>query len=157
MTVNTVGRIGERQLCTFRVGPLLLGIDVLSIQEVLYQNEVTEIPCSAEAIAGLINLRGQIATAIDLHVRLAVEPTDGAEVVQLVVRHHGEPVSLLVDEIGDVMTVDAAIFEPPPETVTGVARDLITGAYKLDDELLLTLDVERVMASNNQKSEGARP
>lgn len=144
-----------RQLCTCRVGELLLGIDVLIIQEVLHHSEVTEIPRTSPAIAGLINLRGQIATAIDLRVRLGVERTEGNDDVQIVVRHHGEPVSLLVDEIGDVMTVDIDIFEPPPETITGVARDIVTGAYKLEDELLLTFDVDRAISASNSQTEGS--
>lgn len=153
--VEGVGTANDRQLCTCRVGDLLLGIDVLTIQEVLYHNEVTEIPRTAPAITGLINLRGQIATAIDLRVRLGVEPADHGEVVQIVVRHHGEPVSLLVDEIGEVMTVDHEIFEPPPETITGVARDLVTGAYKLERQLLLTFDVDRTISESNLHNQGA--
>jgi purine-binding chemotaxis protein CheW len=140
----------ERQLCTCRVGPLFLGVNVLDIQEVLYHSEYTEIPCTAEAITGLINLRGQIATAIDLRVRLGVEPSPDSELIHVVVEHRGEPVSLLVDEIGDVITVDDAIFEPPPENIDGTARELILGAYKLESELLLTLDVEQAISTSNQ-------
>ncbi len=138
----------ERQLCTFRVGDLLLGLDVLSVQEVLYHSDVTQVPHSPSAVTGLINLRGQIATTIDLHVRFDVaerrESRSGP--VHVVVRHRGEPVSLLVDEIGDVITVDGEIYEPPPETVSLRTRQLISGAYKLTDELLLTLDIEQAIA-----------
>lgn len=140
----------ERQLCTCRVGPLLLGVNVLNIQEVLYHSEYTEIPCTSDAITGLINLRGQIATAIDLRIRLGVEPMPDSELIHVVVEHRGEPVSLLVDEIGDVITVSDAIFEPPPENIHGTASELILGAYKLDTELLLTLDVEQAIATSNQ-------
>ncbi|MFQ5556616.1 MAG: chemotaxis protein CheW [Acidimicrobiales bacterium] len=145
MTTPTLA--GERQLCTFRVEELYLGIDVLSVQEVLYHNEITEVPHSPPGVTGLINLRGQIATTIDLATRLGVPPrTIDATPVHVVVRYHGEPVSLLVAEIGDVMTVDADAYEQPPETVAGSARELLTGAYKLDDGLLLTLDIDRVIA-----------
>lgn len=139
--------VADRHLCTFRVGELLLGIDVLSVQEVLYHSEITEVPHSPSAVTGLINLRGAIATTIDLHVRFGTErPERRNGPVHVVVRYDGEPVSLLVDEIGDVMTVEGEIYEPPPETVSPQTRALISGAYKLDDELLLTLDVEQVIA-----------
>lgn len=150
--MSTLLSANERQLCTCRVGPLLLGVNVLDIQEVLYHSEYTGIPCTARAITGLINLRGQIATAIDLRVRLGVEPSPDSELIHVVVEHRGEPVSLLVDEIGDVITVNDAIFEPPPENVEGTAKELILGAYKLDEELLLILDVDQAISTSNQSS-----
>lgn len=149
MTPAVHSRASERQLCTARVGDLLLGLDVLSIQEVQSSNDVTVIPQSAPAISGLINLRGQIATAIDLRVVFGVKPRPDSDLIQIVVRHRGEPVSLLVDEIGEVMTLSDEIFETPPETVDSLTRELVTGAYKLESELLLTLDVDRVIATSS--------
>ena len=149
MTPAAHARASERQLCTARVGDLLLGLDVLSIQEVQSSNDVTAIPQSAPAISGLINLRGQIATAIDLRVVFGVKPRPDSDLIQIVVRHRGEPVSLLVDEIGEVMTLSDEIFETPPETVDALTRELVTGAYKLESELLLTLDVDRVIATSS--------
>lgn len=137
---------GDRQLCTFRVGNMLLGLDVLAIQEVLYLNEITDVPHAPPAVMGLINLRGQIATALDLHLCLDLPVDERGPGVHVVVRYRGEPISLRVDEIGDVMTLDDGLFEPPPETVSGVTRELITGAYKLRHELLLTLDLDRTIA-----------
>lgn len=136
------------EFCTCRVGPLLLGIEVSEVQEVLFQSDYTTIPRTDRRIAGLINLRGQIATAIDLRIRLGVEPTEHNENVHIVVRHQGEPVSLMVDAIGDVIAVPKDAFEPPPETLTGVAKELITGAYKLDNELLLSLDANRTITGS---------
>ena len=147
----SVVRSAERQLCTCRVGPLLIGIEVLDIQEVLYHSEHTPIPRAAEAVTGLINLRGQIATAIDLRLRLGVEPRPDSELIHVVVRYRGEPVSLLVDEVGDVIDVDDAIYEPPPDNVDHTARELLTGAYKLDGELLLTIDVDKAIATSNRR------
>ena len=149
MNPATHTRGSERQLCTCWVGNLLLGLDVLSIQEVQSSNDVTVIPQSAPAVSGLINLRGQIATAIDLRVVFGVEPRPGSDLIQIVVRHRGEPVSLLVDEIGEVMTLSDEIYETPPETVDSLTRELVTGAYKLEHELLLTLDVDRVIATSS--------
>ncbi|NET37278.1 MAG: chemotaxis protein CheW, partial [Cyanothece sp. SIO1E1] len=95
-------------------------------------------------VGGLINLRGQIVTAIDLRKRLELSPrTDSQLPLNVVTQINGETVSLLVDDIGDVLEVSETDFEPPPETLTGNVRNLIRGAYKLEDRLLLILDVEK--------------
>ncbi len=146
------------QLCTFRIGQLLLGIDVLRVQEVLHNLEVTTVPHAAESILGLINLRGRIATAIDLGERLEVERSedvDAARSVHVVVRSTGDVVSLVVDSIDDVLDVEPGDYESPPETMTGVAKELIMGAYKLTGELLLVPDVERIVALHSAMSNEA--
>ncbi len=147
---NTRGQ----QLCTFRLGDLFLGIDVLDVQEVLYQADVTRVPGADDAVSGLINLRGQIATTIDLRRQLDLpERDEDQRSIHIVVRAAGESVSLIVDQIGDVIHIDPETYEPPPETMTGPARDLILGAYKLEHELLLVLDVARAV-STKTTSEG---
>lgn len=107
---------------------------------------MARVPLAPGAVRGLINLRGQIVTAVDLRRRLALpDPEAGRLPMNVVVRHGDGAVSLLVDEIGDVVEVDQEDFEPPPDTLHGPARELIRGAYKLKDRLLLPLDVERVL------------
>jgi purine-binding chemotaxis protein CheW len=98
-------------------------------------------------VRGLINLRGQIVTAIDLRRRLELEdrPAD-QKPINVVIHTDDGAVSLLVDEIGDVLKVPQTLFEPPPETLKGTARELIRGAYKLTDGLLLILDSERTVS-----------
>ena len=136
----------SRQFSTFFVQDLFFGIEVLEVQEVLRYQEMTKVPLAPDLIEGLINLRGQIVTAIDMRRRLRLEPRKPGETpMNMVVRSDDGAVSLLVDEIGDVLEVDDATFEPPPETLGGVARELIRGAYKLDDRLLLALDTEKAI------------
>ncbi len=136
----------SRKLCTFRVGDLYLGVDVLDVQEVLYHQEITEVPGSHETVSGLINLRGQVAAALDLRVRFQLPPrSEGNQPVHVVVRSDGEAVSLLVDEIIDVTDVQIEDFEGAPDTVPAATRDLIKGAYKLQDRLLFTLDIDRTV------------
>lgn len=145
MTINDE----RRQLCTFRVGPLFLAIDVADVQEVLYEAVVTEVPLAHSSVAGLINLRGQIASAIDLRSRLGLPPAEeGSSCIHVVVLVQGEPTSLRVDRIGDVLAIEPGIFEPAPETLEPSMRDFIIGAFKLDSELLLILDVARTVALN---------
>lgn len=129
------------QFCTFLVGDLLFGIDVPEVQEVIRFQEMTRVPLAAKALQGLINLRGQIVTAIDMRQQLGLpERDEGSLPMNVVVRTNDGPVSLLVDEIGDVVEVDPETYEPRPETVRGPARSLISGVYKLPDRLLLILD-----------------
>ena len=118
------------------------------MQEVLRSQQLTRVPLAPSAVAGLINLRGQVVTAIELRERLGRPPRpEGTEAVVIVVRLHGEAVSLLVDSIADVVDVDARDFEAPPDTLEGPARELIRGAYKLDGKLLLALDVHKAVGS----------
>jgi purine-binding chemotaxis protein CheW len=141
---------GERQLCTFYLSGHYLGVDVLRVQEVIRSQMMTPVPLADAAVRGLINLRGQIVTAIDLRRRLGFpDRADGAEPVNVVVQTEEGAVSLLVDEIGDVVEVLESAFERLPETVRGMPRELTQGAYKLSDRLLLVLDVERTATVNN--------
>jgi purine-binding chemotaxis protein CheW len=137
------------QFCTFYLEGLYFGIEVTRVQEVIRYQEMTPVPLAPPVISGLINLRGQIVTAIDLRRRLEL-PTrpQGRLPMNVVVRAEDGAVSLLVDEIGDVLEVPGDAFEQVPETLSGVARSLIRGAYKLPDRLLLVLDTDRAVNVN---------
>lgn len=140
----------ERQLCTFYLGEQYFGLDVMRVQEIIRAQPMTKVPLAPSVIRGLINLRGQIVTAIDLRRRLGLpDRSNGHPPVNVVVQTDDGAVSLLVDEIGDVLEVSESDFERPPETLKGIARELILGAYKLDSRLLLVLDTERAVALNN--------
>ncbi len=135
-----------RQFCTFLLDGLFFGVEVHKVQEVIRYQEMTRVPLASQVIRGLINLRGQIVTAIDLRRRLELrERPQGVQPMNVVVRTDDGPTSLLVDSIGDVLEVSDEAFERPPETLRGIARELICGAYKLRDRLLLVLDVDRTV------------
>jgi purine-binding chemotaxis protein CheW len=134
------------QFATFSVADLFFGVDVLRVQEVLCFQHMTRVPQAPAVVEGLINLRGQIVTAIDMRRRLLLPPRPGGQTpMNIVVRTEGGAVSLLVDEIGDVLDVEAASYERPPENLDAAARHLIRGVYKLKDRLLLVLDAERTV------------
>ncbi|QDU21969.1 chemotaxis protein CheW [Urbifossiella limnaea] len=136
----------DRQFCTFLLAGHHFGVDVTSVQEIIRAQEMTRVPLTAPVVRGLINLRGQIVTALDLRRRLGLpDRPDGDPPVNVVVRTDDGAVSLLVDEIGDVLDVPESAFEQSPETLTGPARGLIRGAYKLDGRLLLILDTDRTV------------
>ena len=145
-TANKGAAETARQYSTFYVSDLFFGIDVLNVQEVLRYQEMTRVPLAPNVIEGLINLRGQIVTAVDLRRRLNVQPRDtGHTPMNIVVRSEEGPVSLLVDEISDVLEVNPAWYEPPPQNLPPEQRELIEGLYKLDGRLLLILNTERVL------------
>jgi len=136
------------QLSTFHVGKYLFGVDVALVQEIVRMQPITPVPLSASEIAGLINLRGEVLTAVDLRSRLGLPPPppEARPQVNVVVRVDDEPVSLLVDAIGGVIDVSALPFQSTPATVDQKTRALIVGAYTLPDQLLLALDVRKVLA-----------
>ncbi len=142
----------HRQFCTFVLDGLYFGIEVKKVQEVIRYQEMTRVPLAPKVVRGLINLRGQIVTAIDLRRRLALteRPADRLP-MNVVIRGDEGAMSLLVDEIGDVVEVQEETFEQPPETLNGEARELIRGAYKLKDRLLLMLDTEKTVNCGVEK------
>jgi purine-binding chemotaxis protein CheW len=131
------------QFCTFYLDKLLFGVDLQSVQEVIRHLPTTQVPLAPSVVTGLINLRGQIVTAIDLRRRLQLEPRAPESLpVNVVVRSEDGAVSLLADEIGDVLEVDETTFENPPETLRGAIRDTILGVHKLEKQLMHVLDTK---------------
>jgi purine-binding chemotaxis protein CheW len=132
----------SKQLCTFTVGDLFFGVDVLSIQEVLRPQQMTRVPLAPSIIRGLINLRGQILTAVDLRERLGLPPAPADKPgMNVVVQLPDGAVSLIVDQVGEVLNVSEEQFESKPPTLRGAVCEVISGVYKLKDRLLLLLDV----------------
>jgi purine-binding chemotaxis protein CheW len=137
----------SRQFCTFYLGEQCFGLDVLHVQEIVRYQSLTRVPLAHRVVRGLINLRGQIVTALDLRRRLDLPDRDeSCEPVNVVVETDDGAVSLLVDGIGDVLEVTEQQFERPPEILQGSARELIQGAYKLSDRLLVVLDPKRIVS-----------
>jgi purine-binding chemotaxis protein CheW len=135
------------QLSTFHVGKYMFGVDVALVQEIVRMQAMTPVPLSPPEIAGLINLRGEVLTAIDIRTRLGLPPSVSERPqVNVVVRVDDEPVSLLVDEIGGVLEVSQGPFENTPSTVDQKVGALLHGAYTLPDQLLLSLDARALLA-----------
>lgn len=134
----------QSQYCTFWVNGLFFGVGVECVQEVLRYQQLTAVPCAPEAIQGLINLRGQIVTAVDLRFRLGLPPRDEDSLpMNVIVRSRGEVVSLLVDDIGDVIDTSGLELEPAPANVPSVVQDVVHGVLALPDQVLLVLDADR--------------
>jgi purine-binding chemotaxis protein CheW len=136
----------NKQYCTFYLGKLFFGVKVENVQEVFKYQEMTRVPLAPSVVRGLINLRGQIITAIDLRARLGMEELpEGQMPMNVVVRTEEGVVSLLVDEIADVLEVSEENFERPPDTIDEITRELVLGVYKLDNKLLLILDTGKTV------------
>ena len=136
----------QKQFCTFQLDDMLFGIDVLNVQEIILPQEMTEVPLAPSVISGLINLRGQVVTAINLGKWLGIESVEaGQRSMNVVICTDDEVVSFLVDSIGDVVEPNESSFEPPPQTLENGIQQLINGVYKLDSQLLLVMDVARTV------------
>ncbi len=132
------------QICTFTLGGRLFALPVSEIREVVRGLEVTPVPLAPGAVRGLVNLRGQIATAIDLRRRLDLPPrAAGEDEVNVVVDAPEGPVCLQVDDVGDVIDVPADAVERPPETLRAAVRELVRGICKREEDLVLLLDTTR--------------
>jgi purine-binding chemotaxis protein CheW len=131
----------SRQLCTFLVGNLLLGVPVEDVIEVVRGEHLTPVPLAPPGVVGILNLRGRIVTAVDARLRLGLAPrADGAAMVHVIVEIAGEHLSLVVDREGEVVSVVASERQDVPETLDPEIRDLLTSAYQRASALLLVLD-----------------
>ncbi len=134
------------QLATFFLGGELFGVNTLHVQEILTYQEITAVPLAPDYVRGLINLRGQIVTVIDLRCRLGFEKLpDEKTSMNLIVNSDEGLMSLLVDNIGNVLDIPAARLVPPPGTIRGVAVHYIQDVCQLEDELLIVLDLQSIL------------
>lgn len=136
----------RKRFSTFYVGSIFCGVDVEMVQEVVRCQSITRVPLAPHIVRGLINLRGQIVAAIDLRRRLGMSESPPSEFqLSLMVRTVDGVVSLLVDDIGEVVEVEETTRELPPSTVDVKSRELFGGIYKLSDRLMHVLDIEQAV------------
>lgn len=137
------------QLVTMIVGRHLFGIPVLAVRDIVVPERIYRVPLAPDEVAGSINLRGRIVTVIDLCRRLGqtTHPSRKCSSTPycVTVSQGNEIYGLLVDKIGDVQKVDNNRFERPPSTLGSLWRDIVTGVFRLDRDLLMLMDVERIL------------
>lgn len=145
-----------QKYCTFYLDKYYFGIEVEQVQEIIRFQEITPVALAPEVVKGLINLRGQIVTAIDLR-RLLELPDRGEDEdpMNIVVRTPLGAFSLLADRIGDVLELTDGSFESPPDNLGGMARELIQRAYKLEGTLLLTMAIDKLVSAEVLNRESA--
>ncbi len=145
--------MGEKnRLCGFKLGDAHYAIPVLDVQEVIHHLPLTNVPLAPDYVKGLINLRGQIVTSISLRKLFGFEEMEGNDSMNIIVRSGESLYSLIVDEIMDVIDVDEDFFEKTPETLNEKIRKYIGGVYKLKTNLLILLDLRKVLTIENKKT-----
>ncbi len=130
---------------TFVIAGQLFGIPVLRVQDVLSWHQITPIPLAPPEIAGSLNLRGRIVTAIDVRLRLGLKAAKHGKSMSIVAEHYGELYSLMVDSVGEVLGLKEGSFERNPPTLDPKFREYSAGIYRLDGKLLVVLDVDRLL------------
>ncbi len=139
---------GTQDYVTVTIADQLFGIPVLSVQDVLGTQNITRIPLAPAEVAGALNLRGRIVTAIDVRCRLNLPPQEndpGAARMSVVVEQDNEPYSLLIDAVGEVLSLPAERYERTPATLDSRWREVASGIFRLENELLVVLDVEKLL------------
>ena len=138
----------ELQLVTFHIGEAEFAVDILNIQGINRMIEITKIPNSLEYVVGIINLRGKIIPIIDLRMRLGMPPRNyDKETRFIVVEVEKKVIGFIVDSVNEVLRINKSIIEPPPAMVLNVDSDFITAVGKLEDRLLILLDIEKVLSA----------
>ena len=141
--------MSPRQFCTFQVEQLTVGVDIARVHVVLRTSPVTPVPRSAPCVAGLLNLRGQIVTVVDLRTRLGLEASDAtSDAVHVVVESHGELLGLVVDREGDVVAVEDDTLDDSSEVTENEHGTCFVGTSTLDDCRMLILDPDRVLSGS---------
>ena len=147
-----------QKYCTFYLENYYFGIEVEQVQEIIRFQEITPVALAPAVVKGLINLRGQIVTAVDMRCLLELpERGEDGDPMNIVVRTPLGAFSLLVDRIGDVLELADNSFESPPDNISGMARELIQRAYKLEGILLLTMAIDKLVSADvlNRSDEAA--
>jgi len=149
-SVSVGSNAESREYVTLTIAGQWFGIPVLTVQDVLGPRQVAKIPMADPVIAGSINLRGRIVTVIDMRKRLRLPPRDNDEPgMNIVVEHNGNLYSLLIDAVGEVMEVPDDKYEKNPATVDPLWRDFSEGVYRLENQLLIVLNVEKLLETGD--------
>ena len=143
---NTFSEVhGTMQLVSFTLGKELYGIEITKVREIILITDITRIPETPNFLKGLINLRSTVIPVIDLRVRFGMpegETTDESRIMVLQAR--GKTIGIVVDAVSEVLRVKQEHISPPPPTVAGLGREYLSGLVKLDERLLILLDVDKI-------------
>jgi purine-binding chemotaxis protein CheW len=140
---------GELQLVSFKIGSEEFGVDILKVQEIIRMVEITKVPQAPIYVEGVINLRGRVIPIIDLRKRLNLELAEMDKNTRIVVVDIGGNImGMIVDSVSEVLRLPSKTIEPPPDLVSGIDSDHISGVAKLEDRLLIFLDLSRIVSSD---------
>jgi purine-binding chemotaxis protein CheW len=135
------------QLATFYVSDMCLALDIGTIQEIIRDIKVTRVPHAPPQVRGVINLRGEVTTVVDLRQILGMPPIENtADTQTLIVRSQGESIGLIVDRVGDILAVDRASISPPPPNVSRIDGRFFRGVCQEKKEIIVVLDLEEALS-----------
>ncbi|MEO1715963.1 MAG: chemotaxis protein CheW [Planctomycetota bacterium] len=135
----------QLQLVTFEVSSEEFAVDILAVQEINRMMELTRVPASPPAVEGVINLRGKIIPVLDLRKRFGMNATDKTDQMRIiVVEVHNRVIGFIVDRVHEVLRIGSSIVEPAPAMVCSIDSEFIAGVGKLEDRLLILLDLEKL-------------
>ena len=138
------------ELASFYIGEALCGMDILKVQEINKLIEMTRVPQAPEYVLGILNLRGEIITIVDLGKKLGLKSTEMSHKTRnIIVNSNGEHIGLMVEQISDVIQAEWEKVEPPPANIGGVQGRYFTGVFKTEDRLVGILDVDKVLEEEN--------
>ena len=139
------------QLVSFKIGEEEFGVDITKVQEIIRMVDITRVPNAPHFVEGVINLRGKVIPIIDMRKRLELDSKDYDKDTRIVVVEiEGKIVGFIVDSVSEVLRINQAVTEAPPPMVAGINSEFITSIAKLDDRLLILLDLERVLTSEEK-------
>jgi purine-binding chemotaxis protein CheW len=140
------------QLVSFVIGSEEFGVDILYVQEINRMLQITQVPNAPEFVSGIINLRGRVIPVIDLRCRLGLPPKEHDNNTRIIVIEvNGKTIGFIVDAVKEVIRIPQNITEAPPEIVSGINSDFIKAVGKLDDKLLILLDLNKVFNADEKE------
>lgn len=140
------------QLVSFKIGDAEFGVDILKVQEINKMMELTVVPNTPPFVEGVVNLRGRIIPVLNLRARLGLDVKEyDAETRIIVVEMEDKTIGFIVDEVNEVLRIPKSITEPPPQIVSGVESDYITAIGKLEDRLLILLDLTKILSTEEKE------
>lgn len=150
--IDTLIDSSEQQYATFYVGDILLGVDIRQVQEINRQLTVTDVPHAPKCVRGVINLRGEVTTVIDLRTILGLQSTEiTRDTRNLIVNCNEESIGLLVDGISDILTLRSSQIDTPPTNVNGIQGRFFSGVHTLESEIVVILNIEEVLSDRNSE------
>ncbi|WP_300465168.1 chemotaxis protein CheW [Desulfobacula sp.] len=144
--INIANESLDMELALFQIGDMLCGLDTRHVQEINHNFKITPVHRAPEYVRGVINLRGEIVTVIDLHQKFSMPPSEDNDGIQVVfVRYENECIGLLVDNIHDVVSANHFDISTPPSNVDGISGAFINGVYRMEKELVIVLDLDELL------------
>ncbi|MBG0776442.1 MAG: chemotaxis protein CheW [Desulfovibrionaceae bacterium] len=142
-----------QQLVTFSIGDEEFGVDILKVQEIIRTMEITKVPRAPEFVEGVINLRGKVIPIIDLRMRFGLTTREHDKHTRIIVIEiNNMIVGFVVDSVSEVLRIPASTIEPPPPVVSGLESEYISGVGKLEDRLLILLDLDRLLSGEERNA-----